>query len=159
MKRLAAVLPKDAADAVCVYEPRHVYHNCMAFRGQGALVTLPPRQPKGRARGLQFIFLKFAQQTIRSLARDPPGATAHYGERCEHAAMAFLEVDTIRVALLKFSYCLPDGRQDGIKIRQQLAAVWPDQLVAHERRQARKQELNMTMERIILKGNLTAPFQ
>ena len=56
VKRLAAALPEDAADAVLVHEPRHMRHDNVPFWGQGAVVARIPRLPKGRARPLELRF-------------------------------------------------------------------------------------------------------
>ena len=56
VKRLAAVLPEDAADAVLVHEPRHMCDDDVPFWGQGAVVARIPRHPKGRARPLSSVF-------------------------------------------------------------------------------------------------------
>ena len=71
VKRLAAALPEDAADAALVHEPRHMRHDDVPFWGHGAVVARIPRHPKGRARLLELHFFVLAQQPICAAARYP----------------------------------------------------------------------------------------
>ena len=59
MKRLAAVLPKNAANTVFVHEPRYVRYNNVALWSQGPVVPGLPRHPKVRARPLELRFFFF----------------------------------------------------------------------------------------------------
>ena len=72
VKRLAAVLPEDAADAVLIHEPRHVRHDDVALWGQGAVICGLPRRPKGRARPLELRFFVLAQQPDTARLRRCP---------------------------------------------------------------------------------------
>jgi len=81
VKRLAAALPEDAADAVLVHESRHMRHDNVPIWGQGAVVARIPRLPKGRARPLELRFFVLAQQLVCAAARDPPRAA-----RCTKSA-------------------------------------------------------------------------
>ena len=99
VKRLAAALPEDAADAVLVHEPRHMRHDNVPFWGQGAVVARIPRLPKGRARPLELRFFVLAQQPVCAAARDPPRAVAHERKRSDDATTALHKICSFRVAV------------------------------------------------------------
>ena len=128
MKRLAAALPKNAADTVFVHEPRYVRYNNVALWSQGPVVPGLPRYPKVRARPLELNFFILAQEPTCAAARDAPRAFAHERKRCDDAAVAIHKIRSLRIAVR----CLDtftDVRQDGSVVFQQSAAVRPDQLL------------------------------
>ena len=128
VKRLAAVLPEDAADAVLVHEPRHMRHDDVPFWGQGAVVARIPRHPKGRARLLELHFFVLAQQPICAAARDPPRAVAHDRKRCDDATVALHKIRSFHVAVYCLDFVAHVCQYAGV-IFQQSAAVRADQLI------------------------------
>ena len=78
VKRLAAVLPEDTADAVLIHEPRLVRHDDVALWGQGRSYAAFHAAPKAAHAPLSSVFLSvLAQQPVCVAARDPPRAVAH----------------------------------------------------------------------------------
>ena len=128
VKRLAAVLPEDAADAALVHKPWHMRHDNVPFRGQGALVADIPRHPKGRARPLELRFFVLAQQPVCAAAHDPPRAAAHERKRCEDAIVALHKTRSFHFAVNCLDFVAHVCQYAGV-IFQQSAAVRADQLI------------------------------
>ena len=79
MKRLAAVLPEDAADAVLIHEPRHVRHYDVMwpFGVKGRSYAAFHAVPKAEHAPLSSVFFVLTQQPVCAAALDPPRAVAH----------------------------------------------------------------------------------
>ena len=122
VKRLAADLSEDAADAILVHKPRHMHHDDVPFRGQGAFVARLPPYPEGRARLLELRFFVLAQQPVCAAAHDPPRAAAHERKRCEDAIVALHKTRSFHVAVYCLNFMAQVCQYGGV-IFQQSAAV------------------------------------
>ena len=152
VKRLAAVLSEDAADAILVYKPRYMHHDDVPFWGQGAVVARLPRHPEGRARLLELRFFVLAQQPVCAAARNPPRAAAHERKRYDDATVALHKILSFRVAVYCLDFVAQVCQYSGV-IFQQSAAVRTDQLFKKKKREASERPLIG----VLVKANLVLP--
>ena len=100
VKRLAAVLPEDTADAVLIHEPRLVRHDDVALWGQGRSYAAFHAAPKAAHAPLSSVFLSSLSSPSASLpvTRRVPLLTIG----CDDTAITLQKIRSFYVAV----YCL-----------------------------------------------------